>query len=90
MPQFGHPTIAAFLNRPRNAASASTVFRLMKRLDLLPNRPPNERKKQDPAALADPAEIGLTLRLDFTHWKGVPVCNVLEYQWPSPSTSPGP
>ena len=80
MPAMGHPTIAAMLNRCEPKASESTVFRLMKRLKLLPPKLRRKRKKPEPTAPPDPASVGLTVGLDFTHWKGVPICNVLEYQ----------
>ena len=80
LPAMGHSTIAALLNRDAPKASESTVFRLMKRLKLLPPKPRRKRKKAQPTAPPDQAAIGLTVGLDFTHWKGVPICNVLEYQ----------
>ncbi len=60
--------------------SASTVYRIMKRLGLC-----RKRKRRDSTVLSAPAppqleHLGLTVGLDFTHWDRKPICNVLEYQ----------
>jgi len=80
LPEFGSPTIAAMLNRGGQKASESTVLRVMKRLKLLPKPYRRRRPKATPTPPPNPAEVGMTVGLDFTHWQKRPICNVLEYQ----------
>jgi putative transposase len=79
-PMLGHRPITALLNRRKHWASESSVFRLMQRLELLQKqRPRRVRTKGEPPTLA-PEQIGLTIGLDFIHWQGYPVCNVIEFE----------
>jgi putative transposase len=78
-PRLGHRPIHAVLVK-EHSASPSTVYRVMKRLDLC-QRPKQNKKavKSAPAPLVL-ENIGLTVGLDFTHWDRKPICNIIEYE----------
>jgi putative transposase len=78
-PRLGYRPIHAKL-RKTQAASASTVYRVMKRLGLC-----QKQKRHASTVISAPAplqleQLGLTVGLDFTHWDRKPICNVLEYE----------
>lgn len=74
-PRLGHRPIHALLGR----ASASSVLRVMRRERLVqPQRKGRLRPKAPPPLV--PIQVGLTVGLDFTHWLGKRVLNVLEYE----------
>ena len=78
-PRLGYRPIHAKLSKTQ-AASASTVYRVMKRLALC-----QKRKRRGSTVVSAPAplqleQLGLTVGLDFTHWDRKPICNVLEYE----------
>jgi putative transposase len=79
-PELGSPTIAAFLNKDCKKAGESTVLRLMKRKGMLPKPYRRKRKKPTPTEPPDLTEVGMMIGLDFTHWQGKPICNVIEYE----------
>lgn len=78
-PRLGHRPIHSMLVGTDSTASASSVLRVMQREKLL--QPKRKGKLRPSAPLPPiPAHVGLTVGLDFTHWLGFPVLNVLEYE----------
>ena len=77
-PRLGHRPIHALLAKTR-PVSPSTVYRIMRRLDLCQKPPKKKVIKSSPAPF-ELESLGLTIGLDFTHWDRRPVCNVLEYE----------
>ncbi len=77
-PRLGHRPIHAKLKDC--PVSSSTVYRVMKRLELC-QKPKRSKKavKSAPAPLVL-ENIGLTVGLDFTHWDKKPILNVIEYE----------
>lgn len=76
----GYRPIAALLNSRRHQASESSVFRVMQHLGLLQKQRPRRERTRRPTPKLEPKKIGLTIGLDFIHWHGYPICNVIEFQ----------
>lgn len=80
-PCLGSRPIHALLceHHPELRCSASTVYRVMKALDLCQKPVKKRPVKSAPAPLKIDL-LGMTVGLDFTHWQKQPICNVLEYE----------
>ena len=80
-PALGYRPIHALLLRhyPSLSCSASTVYRLMKALDLC-QKPVKKKPVKSTTTPLELESIGMTIGLDFTHWQKAPICNVLEYE----------
>jgi transposase InsO family protein len=76
----GHRPITALLNGRTHQASESSVFRVMQRYGLLQKKRPHRERTKSPPPTLDPKQIGMTIGLDFIHWQGYPICNVIEFQ----------
>lgn len=76
-PRLGYRPIHSLLTSEQG--SASSIYRLMKRLELCQPAPVKRKVKSQVAAL-ELDKVGLTVGLDFTHWHKKPICNVIEYQ----------
>lgn len=76
----GHRPITALLNKRVHQASESSVFRVMERYGLLQKQRPRRERTKSPPPKLDPKKIGMTIGLDFIHWQGYPICNVIEFQ----------
>jgi transposase InsO family protein len=76
-PRLGYRPIHSLVKK--ESGSASSVYRIMKRLEL--GQPaPVKRKVKSQVATLELDKVGLTVGLDFTHWQKQPICNVIEYQ----------
>jgi putative transposase len=80
-PCLGYRPIHALLckHRPELRCSASTIYRVMKALDLC-QKPVKKRLVKSAPAPLNIDQLGMTVGLDFTHWQKQPICNVLEYE----------
>jgi putative transposase len=80
-PTLGYRPIHALVQDAlKQMVSQSSVYRVMKRLGLLQPRVKGKNRGGGVPADLNPKEVGLTVGLDFTHWRKEPVVNVLEYQ----------
>ncbi len=77
-PRLGHRPIHALLAKT-HPISPSTVYRIMKRLDLC-QKPQKKKRVKSSSAPLELDNLGLTVGLDFTHWGQKPILNVLEYE----------
>ena len=77
-PRLGHRPIHALLAKT-HPVSPSTVYRVMKCLDLCQKLKKKRSVKSAPAPL-ELDSLGLTVGLDFTHWDKKPILNVLEFE----------
>ena len=80
-PALGYrPIHALFVKQyPELRCSSSTVYRLMKALDLC-QKPVKKKLVKSTTTPLELESVGMTIGLDFTHWQKKPICNVIEYQ----------
>lgn len=80
-PTLGYRPIHALVQDALKAlVSQSSVYRVMKRLGLLQAKVRAKNRGGGVPADLNPKQVGLTVGLDFTHWRKEPVVNVLEYE----------
>jgi transposase InsO family protein len=76
-PRLGYCPIHSLVSKA--SGSASSVYRIMKRLELCQPALVKRKVNRQVAAL-ELDKVGLTVGLDFTHGQKNPICNVIEYQ----------